>query len=974
MRSSLVAAALLLTAAPAAFAQEEYDLGNALAERGWYDLAEEIFDRIGKSTTLSPDQKAEGEYGLARLNIQMAERAESTEEKSKNFQKAIDAIEAFRKKFPNHRLSAEALSDIAYVYQSKGKSLVAAAKADPAKMDEAEKSFAAAEKLFQDLIASLKKSEVKLPEDPQKDPKGLAAFAAWEEKMMFAKYNYALALFSHAETFKDNSSKHPDMKRLLEAMNKFLNDDFMWQYETYLLAYDAFIYMGRAFQLLAETSDREKAEHNWQQCFVYLGKPRGLLSDKEARKNDAVREIAARALLFEMKARASYGDIKRGQQSLSQYSTAVKSADEFFKAFPNMKFEDIGKGLRLEQGRLMCKAGQVKQGVALLQELVKANPDSWVENVAIDILGEYGADASPALAVEAANNFFERGTAFHYRAIQKYRKALQVIRKPEDQKFVPECWYQIGLCYYYLGRLYEACAAISVFEKPPLQSAPIAGKACMLKLQCLERMAKLTKDKADERAAEEYRQFVTRTFPNEASAQLLTRTAIDLEANGKFLEAAKEWEKLVAGKDTGEEALFMVGLDYYREGRRVSGEVPKQKVQAEKDKLQKLAIEHWTKALDSFRRHLAAVDKLPTKDANVVKRAIGSIYHASLILTNDKVGKPQDALDLSADLDKRFPTADARFAIAIMAYRIDAKVKLGQVQEAEEDLKSLKAKFDKEQIGLDHYTRALTVLANAFMEAAAKEKDKNAELYDLYGMKAAGYYLDYYRMDAASIKKDVEKIEAMAQMIFVAAEQRSKQARDKNDKEMLAQAKKDYASSYELYNEFLLAREVALMRTPAGQETIRAIKSRMTKCLLAAGDFDKAIMTYEAITKDDPQMRDGSSWEELSDCYVEKARNMPAGAEKRTLMKRAEENYARLAILLMQNQRFDEHTYRLLYKRAAVLLEIDPDMLGGFFRNMELRGHHPKWDSDEKGVSRFGFAPKFVELKAKLDGVGVPKK
>lgn len=971
---SFLAAGILLLAAPAATAQDEYELGNALAERGWYDLAEELFDRIGKSASLSPDQKAEGEYGLARLNIQMAERAESTEEKNKLFQKAIDAIEGFRKKFPNHRLAAEALSDIAYVYQSKGKALVGAAKADPAKMDEAEKAFGAAEKLFQDLIASLKKNEVKLPEDPQKDTKGLAAFQAWEEKMMFAKYNYALALFSHAETFKDNSSKHPDMKRLLEAMNKFLNDDFMWQYETYLLAYDAFIYMGRAYQLLAESSDREKAEHNWQQCFVYLGKPRGLLTDKEARKNDAVREIAARALLFELKARASYGDIKRGQQSLAQFSMGVRAADEFFKAFPNMRFDDIGKGLRLEQGRLMCKSGQVKQGVTLLQELAKANPDSWVENVAIDILGEYGADASPALAVEAANNFFERGTAYHYRAIQKYRKALQVIRKAEDQKYVPECWYQIGLCYYYLGRLHEAMAAFSVFEKPPLQNTAFAGKAVMTKLQCLERIARLSKDKAEEKAAEDYRQFVTRTFPNEASTQLLTRAAIDLETAGRFGEAAKEWEKLVSNKDAGEEALFMVGLNLYREGRKVFGEIAKAKTPAEKDKLRKQAVEQWTKALESLKKHLGAVEKLATKDANVVKRSIGSIYHACLILTNDQVGKPQDALDVSADLEKRFPTADPRFAIAIMAYRIDAKVKLGQVQEAEEDLKSLKAKFEKEQLGLDHYTRALTVLANAFMQAAAKEREANPQLYDLYSMKAATYYLDYYRLDSGAIKKDIEKVEAMAQMIFVAAEQRAKTAREKNDNELLAQSKKDYASSYELYNEFLLAREVALMRSPAGQDQIRAIKSRMTRCLLAAGDYDKAIQTYEAITKDDTQMRDGSSWEDLADCYVEKARNMPQGTEKKTLMKRAEEIYARLAILLMQNQRFDEHTYRLLYKRAAVLLETDPDVLAGFFRNMELRGHHPKWDADEKGVSRFGFQPKFAELKAKLDGVAPPKK
>jgi hypothetical protein len=975
MRPTLIAA-VVLAAATAASAQDDYELGNALAERGWYDLAEEMFGRIGNSTTLTPDQKAEGEYGLARLNIQMAERAESTEEKSKIFQKAIDAIEGFRKKFPAHRLAGEALSDIAYVYQSKGKALVTAAKSDPAKMDEAEKAFSAAEKLFQDLIGTLKKNEVKLPEDPQKDPKGLATFAAWEEKMMFAKYNYALALFSHAETFKDNQTKHPDMKRLLEAMNKFLNDDFMWQYETYLLAYDAFIYMGRAYQLLAETSDREKADQNWQQCFVYLGKPRGLLSDKEARKSESVREIASRALLFEMKARASYGDAKRGQQALQQYATAVRSADDFFKAFPNMRFEETGKALRLEQGRLMCKAGQVQAGVKLLQELAKAGKDTWVENAAIDILGEYGADQSPSLAVEAANNFYERGPAYMYRAMQKYRKALQVIRKAEDQKYVPECWYQLGWCYYYLGRPHEAMAALSIFEKPPLQGAKEAGKACMLKLQCLQKISKTTKDKADEKALEDYRQFVTRTFPNEASEQLLSQTAIALEGDQKFLDAAREWEKLaVPGKTIFEEALFMMAFDYYREGKRVSGDAAKQKVQAEKEKLQKQVVDQWTKSLEGFRKHLGAVDKLTTKDANVVKRAIGSIYHSCLILTQDRVGKPQEALDVSADLDKRFPTADARFSIAIMAYRIDAKIKLGQVQEAEEDLRSLKAKFEKEQIGLDHYTRALTVLANAFLEAAGKEKDKDAEKYEMYSMRAAAYYLDYYRMDPTSIKKDIGKVEAMAQMIFVAAEQRSKTAQAKSDKELATQAKADYASAYELYNEFLLQREVALMRTPDGQGQIRSIKARMTKCLLAAGDFDKAIQTYEAITKDDPQMRDGSSWEELADCYVEKARNLPTGNDKKTLLTRAEETYARLAILLMQNQRFDEHTYRLLYKRSAVLLETNPDMLASFFRNMELRGHHPKWDADDKtGVSRYGFQPKFAEIKAKLDTIVVPKK
>ncbi|HYF01279.1 MAG TPA: hypothetical protein VEJ18_20315, partial [Planctomycetota bacterium] len=788
MRVIVTLLGVVLAAAPAA--AQEYELANALAERGWYDLSEELFTRITTTGSLSPEQKAEGEYGLARIHIMRAERAESTDEKNKLFEKAIEGIEAFRKKFPGHRLAGEALSDIGYLYQSKGKALVAAAKADPGKLDEAEKAFGAAEKLFLDLITELKKKPVTRPED-DKNAAAIDAFHAYEEKLMFAKYNYALALFSHAETFKDNPSKHADMKRLLEAMNKFLNDDFMWEYEQYLLAYDAFIYMGRAYQILAETSDREKAEDYWRQSFVYLGKPRSLLTDKEARKNDAVKEIAGRAILFEMKARAAYGDARRGQAATKQFSDAVKLAEDFFKQAPNSRFDDTGKAIRLEQGRLLCKAGQTKQGIDLLMDLSKQNKDTWVENIAIDILGEYGADRSPGLAYEAGRNYRERGPAYLYRAIQKYRKALQTIRRAEDQKYVSLCWYEIGECYYYLDRWHEAVAALSAFEKPPLQSSPEASQAALLKLQSLGRIAKVTKDKGDEKAVEDYRAYVTRTYPDAASAQLLRQAAIDLEAKQKFLDAAKEWEKLAQpGKATLEEALFSVGFNLYRGGDQVIDQSARQKG-PEKEKLLKQGLEHWGRALDSFKRHLEFVDKQAAKDPRMIKNAIGSVMFACRILTNEKMDKASEALAISENLDKRFPNADPRLLIAIMSLRIDAKVKMGQVEEAESDLRALQAKFEQEQIGLEHYTRALTVLANAFLQSAAKEKDKNQELYDLYGMKAASYYLDYYRLDAASIKKDVEKIEAMAQMIFVAAEQRSKTAKDKNDAEMAAQAKKD---------------------------------------------------------------------------------------------------------------------------------------------------------------------------------------
>jgi len=955
----------LLASASAALAQEDYDLANALGERGWYDLSEELFERIKGSASLPPDQRAEGDYGLARIKMMMAEKADTAEEKSKLFDRAIKEIETFRTNHPKHRRAGDALSDISYLYQSKGKALMTASKADPTKTEEAEKAFANAEKLFQDLIAALKKEEKKRPEDPKKSPKEMDAYIEWEEKMMFAKYNYTTALFSHAETYRDNASKHPDMKRLLEQMVKFLNDDFMWQYESYLLAYDASIYVGRAYQLLAETSDREKAEDHWKQCFMNLARPKSLLSEADNRKNEDVREIAARALLFEMKARMTYGDIKRGQAGAKLYADAAKLAEDFFKIKEcvNVRFEDIGKALRLEQARAYCKGGATDKGIKLLQDLKKEGKDTWVENLAVDYLGEYAGNESVQLAVESGDNLMDRGPAYYYKAIQKYRRALQAIRKPEDQKFMPRCWAQMGKCYFLLGRHYEAVEALSVVVDKAAQSE-YAAEAAMRMLTSLAKIKDATKDKADERRFEAFREQVRVKFPGAANEQLLRQTAIDADDKRDYGKAAEIWAQLAKpASPSFEEAIFSVGFSYYNLGQDLMEKAGKQRVQGDRDKLVAQAKDAWDRGMKAFRDHLGFVDKMQGgKEPRVVKRAIGAVYFATKILAHDRVAKPDEALKVSEDLEKRFPSADPKYVMAIMSSRIDAKLKLGQVQEAEEDLKALKTKFDKEGgLGIEHYSRALAVMANAFEAAAEKEKDKNAELYDLYAVKAATFYYEYYNLSPSSVSKP-EQMEAMADKLFLAAEQRLKIGEAKLGKEGLEEVKNIFGKSRDLYNAFLLEKEKTLPK-----DVLSAIKGRMTRCLLMTGKFEEAVKIYEEIVKNDPQMRDGYAWESLSDCYVFQAKAMLKSAQRNELLKRADKVYAQLSAMLMGSQTFNEHTWRLLYKHADCLFELDLDGLRKFYDSMTLRGYAPRWDEDEKGVSKWGFREKFEALRKELD-------
>ncbi len=955
-------ALVLLASGAAAAAQDDFELAGALAERGWYDLAEDLFNKIASNASLAPEQNAEGRFGIARMKISMAERAESIEEKNRLYEKAIEEMNAFLKKYPEHRRRGEALSDIGYLYQSKGKALVAAARADPTKMDAAEKAFSDAEKLFLDLIEQLKKEEKKPPEDA-KNKAAQLEYDKWEERMMYAKYNYAVSLFSHAETFRDTPHKHGDMKRLLEQMNTYIQKDFMWQYEAYLLAYDVFIYMGRAFELLAESSDRERAEEYWKQCFTYIGKAKGLLTDNEYRKNEAVRDICARACLYEMKARIAYGDARRGQLAAKQYAEAPRHAEDLFRVLPNVRLEEMGKALRIEQARAYCKAGPplLEKGIKLLQEMARQYKDTWVENVAVDTIGLFAVEQDVALAIDAADNLFERGPVFLYKAMQRYRKAMQAIKKPADQKRIPYCWHQIGRCYYYLDRYFEAVVALSELEKPEYRASEESSKAAMLKLQSLQRIAKMTKDKADEKAMEDFRLVVTRLYPKEAGRQLKRLVAIELENKQKFSEAAKLWEQLAApGKDTYEEAIFSVGLNLYREGDRFADLAVKEKVAVEKEKLIAKALANWKRALEAFKKHLQHVDKMPAKDAKIVKNAIGSILFSCKILVHPRFDRADEALAISNDLDKRFPNADPKFSIIIMALRLDAKVKKGRIEEAEDDLKSLKAKYEKERLGHDHYSRALAVLAGAFEDAAAKETDE--EKRDVFGTRAANYYYEYYLLNPGQVSKPDQML-AMAEKLYGAAEVRMKLGPEKLGEEGLAEARRIYSKSRELFNEY------TIQKADIPPDDLRSIKKRITRCLLMTGKFEEAIRNYEWVTKDDPKMNDGNAWEELADCYVEKASSQPRGSARNAVLKQADDIYGKLGGRLLQLQLVNEHAWRLLYKHAQILFETEPDVLRRFFDQYRLRGFAPKWDDD-----KWGYKTRMKALEDKLDAVVPPKK
>jgi tetratricopeptide (TPR) repeat protein len=276
--------------------------------------------------------------------------------------------------------------------------------------------------------------------------------------------------------------------------------------------------------------------------------------------------------------------------------------------------------------------------------------------------------------------------------------------------------------------------------------------------------------------------------------------------------------------------------------------------------------------------------------------------------------------------------------------------------EAEEDLKLLKAIYQKEGTGVDYLSRALGLLAQGCEEAASKvDKEKERELYDSLSIKAASYYYDYFQINPPDPKRDADKLNVIADKLFLAAITRLEKIRATGEK-----------IPEEVRGMFEKARDLfAQYRTSGAKipdETNQLLRQKEAKCFLETGKFDQAIEIYREIAAADPQMSKGNIHEDLADCYMVQARAMQTGSDRTALIKKADTTYGTLAAGLMQNQRINDHFWRLMFKHAECLWETDLELLRSFFGNMTKRGYAPNWDE-----GKYGYQSKFEDLRKKLE-------
>lgn len=292
--SPVVALVLYLSFATIAPADDDLRISikfvQGLRQRGYFELAGEYLETIGKDPKLPADMKPVVEYELGKNLLENAARTGDLERRKELLDQARGRLESFTKTFPTSPLAADALVQLARLLVERGH--LAMLQADEvkvpsekaAKVAEARGSFVQGRAAYDTALAKLKpiyESFPKFlpPDDPRKDQRELA-----QTEMLSAQLQRAIVDYEEGETYPSPSE---DRTKLMEAsLVQFGNiyNDYrsslagfyarMWQAKCYMERGDLNPAMGLFNELMAANSGslRELQRSVGYQRILIMGK------------------------------------------------------------------------------------------------------------------------------------------------------------------------------------------------------------------------------------------------------------------------------------------------------------------------------------------------------------------------------------------------------------------------------------------------------------------------------------------------------------------------------------------------------------------------------------------------------------------------------------------------------------------------------------------------------------------------------
>jgi len=640
--------------------RDDSELARALAQRGWFDLAEEICDRLEKGSS-----RAMVNYIRAEIQLGKVDRESEFAKASEGLASAAGFLKKFLDENPTHPLALEAQTSIGWVQARKGRLAVDAIdmESDASKHAELQKqavqAYSDAGKYYQDTIEKLKK---------EKSERAMDA-------LMDARLELPRVLIDHA---KISSVDDATKKKLLTQANTLLID-FEFDYGDRPIAFEAMLEGGKC---LTELGDYKQAETKLRATFAL----RKRLKEARITPNEYHNKI-----IF-----GAYIALAQSLQRAGKLGEAKAFVDQVLKEDKTLDKEWAGSAMKLEKAEILFKMKDAAGALALANEVMTKDPNGRWGYIAKDKMKRWGEGGgatirfSPKQMMTAADSSIDR---------DNFRDALRDLRRciescsteAEKNEFQADAYFKMGECFKNLKRNYEAAAAYEkVFSLYPKDKQ--AAKACFEAVRCYSTEFGVSGDKRDDDMKEKFLSVLAANWPKDPAARNIKFVQAEkLENSGDLKGAAELYRGVGEDAEAYEAAQVRQGYCYYADASKKWEKAAKDpKVQGEVKESLRFAEE----ALTKFLARAADPSKTPpTPDAVKQRANLVGIANQQLayIYMHEAVGKTKEALEFLAKVAKDIPPDDERIA-KIWATQIQAYIAQKQVDDA---IKILDMMFDK---------------------------------------------------------------------------------------------------------------------------------------------------------------------------------------------------------------------------------------------------------------------------------------
>ncbi len=715
-RFVLVVAGLVAACGIAHAYEDDFEFAQALADRGYTDLAEQQFRALLSDPKRSAKEKAEGQYGLAIIKrIDALAAARETSERRRRplkevldlFRQADAAIASFIEANAAHQRVLEAKLDRANLITDRANYINLAIERGwlPADVSEGDLQKEVAQG-YDTAISLLQAVQDKAKKDVEGKALGTEEYEDAQERLGLVWLHRIVALYGKGAALPRGDTSG------VAALNAAISEvtDYLWSFDGTLRGLWASYYGGLANWKLDRTTDAVRD----------MGDVTGYVSESDG--VPAARGVSLQA--YEMLGTIALDAADRkGEEELAR--TALARLDRLPGQWPTYLDDAAGQRAAVSRARLLARAQRTREAIELLQNVLKKADEkhTGVDGAAGELLAELltstasgGVKLDPALLNRIAIAKWRDGD--YPGAIRAFQGVIGACRTPEQRdEFAWDAWDYIGRCYGIEERWYEAFLAFDAIEKAwqadqkSAKLAEITQETGWNRAQVVGKLGIVTKDAAESARLKAWAKELLDEFarnhpesPRNQGAELQAATeklrdAQGMRRTGDYAGALAKYDEAIAAltaTDKGSSQIDKVEALIAQARRETARCLHEQKDDAG-------AVKALDEALRLSRAWLAK--QRPAAEVSTVRqaRAAGESIALTNILTAlaekaDYVAQDQRKAvfeELLKEIDAKgadFLRAVSRGQTLLDQWRTEALIGTDQVEKAEKLLQDLLAK------------------------------------------------------------------------------------------------------------------------------------------------------------------------------------------------------------------------------------------------------------------------------------------